>query len=163
MSKDNKDVAKVEAEEQELVALTLDEAAIEANKITGAAKAEGAKIAEIAITKAEATAEDARNRVVVIENKASNNAAVIVKNAEKLAAEIIEEARAKALEITNMASESGKQIISDSEIQSKAIKGAKYIAINNIREDKNFIKIGEPYTGKNIKKLLESKSIRVNK
>jgi hypothetical protein len=149
MSKDNKDVAKVEDKNQELVNLTLEEAETKAQEI---------------ILKASELASGSKS-------DSEKYCAELIEEAKKKGAELIEEAKIEAkakaeieaLEIISSAKDSAKIIINDSEVQSKAVKGAKYIAINNIREDQKIIKIGEPYTGKNIKKLLESKAIRVNK
>ena len=111
------------------------------------------------------------------ENKAENKAEVEEKENQELVALTLEEAETEAKlikrkaeteaqEILSNAKEAAKNILEKGESFVKELKKAKYIAVNNIKEDGKTIKKGTAYNGKdskNIKRLLELGAIKLNK
>ena len=90
------------------------------------------------------TLEEAETEAKLIKRKAEEEAQKILSNAKEAAQKILEK---------------GVSFI-------KELKNAKYIAVNNIREDGKTIKKGTAYDGKNSKnitQLLKSGAIKLNK
>lgn len=72
----------------------------------------------------------------------------------------------EAQKIIDEAQKQADKMISSGESFTKELKNAKYIAVNNIKEDGETIKKGTAYNGKNsvnITKLLNSGAIKLNK
>lgn len=143
MSENKNNEAKAQAEEkenQELVKMTLDEAGVKAKEIIANANQEAKKAVEQGNQKAIETVEEARKEA----EKIIDDANQVKVNAETTAKEVLETGISFA----------------------KELKNAKYVAINNIKEDGKNIKKGSAYNGKdskNIKRLLEIGAIKVNK
>lgn len=129
-----------EKENQELVALTLEEAETEAELIKKKAERETQNIINEALANAEKTQHLAD------------------KEAEKILTE--------ANQVKSDAENQAKGILASGETFVKELKNAKYIAVDNIKEDGKDIKKGTAYNGKDskiIKRLLEIGAIKVNK
>ncbi len=107
--------------------------------------------------KVEAQAEEKENQELVelTLEEAETEAKLIKRKAEQEAQEILSDAKKAA-----------KDILENGESFVKELKNAKYIAVNNIREDGKNIKKDTAYNGKdpkNIKRLLELGAIKINK
>jgi len=92
----------------------------------------------------ELTLEEAETEAKLIKRKAEDEAQKILSDAKQAAQSILEK---------------GESFI-------KELKNAKYIVVNNIREDGKTIKKGTAYNGKNsvnITQLLKSGAIKLNK
>ena len=99
-------------------------------------------------------------------DEAEAEAQLIKKTAEAEASKITDEAKEEAKKIVSDGEDTVEQMIKDGENIRKALKGAKYRVVTNIKEDGEAMKKGTAYTGKdakNIKRLLEIGAIKLNR
>ena len=108
-----------------------------------------------------------KNTKVEVEEKENQELVnLTLEEAETEAKLIKRKAENEAQEILSNAKEEAKNILEKGVSFVKELKNAKYVVVNNIREDGKTIKKGTAYKGKNsvnITQLLKSGAIKLNK